>query len=274
MKKFSIFTLCAFMAILTAMIACSDQADEQPTTPPELPPKSSMSSDMGNFSSNEEKSTTVNGVSNFQFAAGNVIFWQSFLAVDLAIPVAAFNEAFNHNFEYLKTDQQWKSEYSVSVANQEISATLYAKRSDNNNKVMWKMYLSSEGKFDDFLWFEGESNINNTGGFWTLYKSPSAPRPVLRINWDRIDGEAVSSTYTLVDVNSDKEGSSIAYGLSSENGFTHRYAVTIESKNQEGYDLSILYNQETRVGKVKSETHYNDNIWHCWNENLEDTNCE
>lgn len=265
--------MCLFVALLMISVGCSDDSETNPT-PPQLPPQASMSVDMGNFSSNQEKSSTAEDVSNFQFAAGNVLFWQTLLAIDLAVPVAAFNEAFNRSFEYLRDDNRWKSEYSFTIGNKMITATLYAEKRDSNSTVIWEMYLSSEGRYEDFLWFSGESKLNNSGGQWVLYKSPDEPRATLTIDWEKADGAAVNSTYTLVDNESDREGSYIEYGLSSETGFTHFYEVSIVSQSSNDYDLSILFNNSSRVGRVKSTAQYGNSDWNCWNEDLENVNCQ
>lgn len=273
MKTLKMKLVYALIAAMVLFSACSDDDGDGNPTAPQLPPQESMSANMGDFPSNGESSqANANGdKSHFTFAAGNVIFWQTLLNVQLAIPVASFQEAFNHSFEYLEAQGRWKSEYSVEVGNKNITATLYAERTDD--EIEWEMYLTLPGQFENYLWFSGESELDNSGGTWVLYRSPSEPRPLLEIEWEREDGEAINSTYTLIDTQADKNGSYIQYGLTSETRFTHYYQVSITSQSEDDYDALIYYNQETRVGSVQSTSHFGDDAFRCWDSNFNNTDC-
>ena len=273
MKTLSIKLFSALLACLIVFSSCSEDDGEANPTAPQLPPQESMSTNMGDFPSNGEGSVAYSTEerTNFNFAAGNVLFWQTILNVQLAIPVAAFQEAFNHSFEYLEADGIWKSEYAVSVGNKNVTATLYAERIDN--QIEWEMYLSVPGEFDNYLWFSGQSNVDNSGGTWTLYRSPAEPRAMLRIQWERESGSAIKSTYTLIDSQADKSGSYIEYGVSSEAEFTHYYEISVSSETEDDYDALIYYNQETRVGSVISVSYFGDDAARCWNNNFENTDC-
>ena len=274
MKTFSKKLFSALIACLIVFSSCSEDNGESNPTAPQLPPQQSMSANMGGFPSNGEGSAANSGEArtHFNFAAGNVLFWQTLINVQLAIPVAAFQEAFNHSFEYLDSDGIWKSEYDVSVANKSMTATLYADRS--GNQIEWEMYLSLPGEFDNFLWFSGESNLDNSGGTWVLYRSPSEPRAALQIDWQKENDATIKSTYTLIDTQADKSGSFIEFGLSSEAAFTHYYEVSVKSESSEDYDALIYYNQETRIGSVTSVSYFGDNDKRCWNSSLENTDCQ
>ncbi|WP_339608710.1 hypothetical protein [uncultured Roseivirga sp.] len=273
MKNLKTLSLCLTMAISVLFVGCSKDSDTNPGAPT-LPPQSSIAPDMGSFSSNQENgAANLEGQdqSNFGFAALNVIFWQSLLTVDLAIPVAAYKEAFNHSFEYLNDEDRWKSEYSATVGDRNITATLYAEKVGAS--ASWKMYLSSEGEFENFLWFSGTSRLDNTSGEWTLFKSPDEPRQLLSIDWENENDTEFKLTYNLVDTESDKEGSYIEYGSTDEDAYTHFYDVSIVSKADEDYDVSILFNNNTKVGRVKSEAHFNSSDWFCWNESFQNQTC-
>lgn len=271
MKRTGAIILGAFIALTAILSSCSDDS-ENPGTAPTLPPASSMSVNLGNFPQNEGgRIDYTNTKTNFALAAGNVVLWQTILASSIVIPAAAFEEAFNHDFQYSESAGKWVSEYSVNVAGAAITAELYAEVTGET--VIWEMYLSQEGAFDQFLWFSGESNLDNTGGEWVLYASPQRPVEVLTIDWDRVEGEAVNSLYTLVDASSTKNGSYIEYGVTTEAGYTHFYDVSITDSEDDDYDLFILYNEENYTGSVKSNAVFGDDAPRCWDEALEDTEC-
>ncbi len=271
MKRTGTLFLGALIAIAAILSSCSDDT-EAPGNPPELPPKASLSVNLGNFTQNEggrvDQTTAKN---NFSFAALNVGFWQTIVGATIVIPSVAFEAAFDHSFEYQESDGRWKSEYTFGQNGSMITAELFAE--NTGETVIWEMYLSQEGAFDRFLWFTGESRVDNTGGEWVLHASPENPREVLTIDWDRVEGDAVYSLYTLTDETSEKSGSYIEYGLSSESDFTHFYDVSITDTEEDDYDLNILFNQETKVGRVKSNTYFGDSDYRCWDETLEDVDC-
>lgn len=260
------------VAATLVFVACDNANEDANPTAPQLPPAESMSAEMGAFPSNGENSSKNDNQDreHFTYAAANVVFWQSILKLQLAVPVAAFKESFNHPFIYLQDEQRWKSSYSVTVGDKTYEATLYGEREED--EIEWQMYLSAEGQFENFLWFTGESELDNTGGSWILYKSPSEPRAVLTIEWEK-EGNEVEAAYTLVDEQADKVDSYIEYGTTTENGFTHFYEVSIESKTEEDYEVFILYNANTRAGKVKSESRFGDDAFRCWDSNFIDTTC-
>lgn len=271
MKRIGITFLGLLIALSVLIVGCSDDT-ENPGNPPQLPPKASLSANLGTFPQNGDgRVDEANAKTNFVFSAVNVGFWQTTLGAVIFIPAAVFEAAFGHDFQYLEDQERWKSEYTVDVNSQEVTAELFAE--NNGETVSWEMYLSVEGQYDDFLWFTGESRADNTGGDWVLYGGPSEPREVLRIDWDREGDDFINSKYTLVDSESAREGSFVEYGLSTEATFTHYYEVSIEDSEGENYDAMILYNETTTEGRVRSESHFGDAEWRCWDANQEDIDC-
>lgn len=272
MKRNGIILIGLLVALSAFISSCSDDSETNPGEAPSLPPQGSLSANLGNFPQNEG-GRAVYAKDYFGFAAVNVGFWQTVLGASLVIPATAFDEAFDHSFTYLEDQGKWKSEYTVNVNGKSLTAQLFADRDDDGEEVKWEMYLSLEGQYEDFLWFTGESRTDNTGGEWTLYGGPGEPREVLEIEWEREDGAPVQSKYVLIDEQSDRSGSFIAYGETDEAGFSHYYEVSVESDSAEDYDATIYFNETTKEGRVKSESHYGDADWRCWDANFENTTC-
>jgi hypothetical protein len=270
MKRTGAVVLGAIIAITVILSSCKDDVEDH-GTPPELPPQASLSVNLGNFPQNGSgriDQTTASG--HFAFSALNVVFWQSIVGASIALPAVAFEAAIDHPFQYSEADGKWVSTYTIG-SGQLMTAELFAEVTGET--VIWEMYLSQEDSFDRFLWFTGESNLDNTGGAWVLYASPERPVEILTIDWDRVAGDAVNSLYTLVDSGNSKNGSYVAYGLTSETGFTHYYDVSVVDTEGDDYDLYIYFDEETKQGKVKSTAYFGDEGWRCWDEALEDTDC-
>lgn len=271
MKRTGAIFLGAIIALAAILSSCNNDSEDH-GTPPELPPSASLSANLGNFPQNGGgRVDAADGSGHYVFAALNVGIWQTIVGAAIVIPAAAFQEAFDHSFQFSEAEGKWVSEYSVGAGGQVINAELYAEVTGET--VIWEMYLSQEDQFDRFLWFSGESRVDNSGGEWTLYASPQRPVEVLTIDWDRVEGEAINSLFTLVDAENSKTSSYIEYGLTAETGFTHYYDVSITDTEGDDYDLYIYFNEETKVGKVKSNAYFGDDAWRCWDDAFEDTEC-
>ncbi|MEQ8470842.1 MAG: hypothetical protein RIC35_06630 [Marinoscillum sp.] len=271
MKRIAILFLGLLVALSVLLIGCSEDSEEI-GTPPSLPPMASLSADLGNFPQYEtHRGDKVENKDNFIFAATNVGFWQNTLTYGFLIPAAAFPAADDHDFAYSSSLKKWQSTYSVSVNQEVFSATLMAKRNDET--ILWELYLSSEGEFEDFLWVTGESLIDNSEGEWIIYGSPAQPRQVLQVQWDRDQESYINSKYTIIDEESTKNGSSVEFGLSLDSDYTYYYNVMVIDSEGENYKASILYNQNSTEGSVKSETVYGDSDFRCWDAAHDNVEC-
>ena len=68
--------------------------------------------------------------------------------------------------------------------------------------VYWKMYIAKEGTggFTEFVWFEGTSKLDGTGGQW-IFNESSTDKPAgsLQIDWTKtgnINRHMIKYTYT------------------------------------------------------------------------------
>lgn len=271
MKRYLALIFSAAMLSMSLFTACTDET-ENPENAPELPPQASMSAEIGNFPQNGSGRVDATlAKSNFLFASVNVIYWQTIVAAGVVVPAAAFQEAFNHPFTYDKASKEWKSEYSVQAGGKTVEATLVASRTESET-IHWEMYLTVSGQFEDYLWFSGDSRVDNTGGDWVIYAGPQASGTLFKIDWDRDGDDFLYSKYTLTNESS-RVGSYIAYGETDEEGFSHFYEVSITDTEGDDYDANIYFDETTKVGKVKSQAYFEDELWHCWDENLDDVSC-
>lgn len=244
--------------------------------PPELPPTTSMVIPFDAFSNGtltqHGDALEVVTKQNFGFAATTIVFWNAAVTLTMAIPVASFLAAANQDFEFIG-DATWEATYTFNPpGGVQHTARLQAKLGDN---VEWKMYISKQNSFTDFLWFSGESELNNTEGTWTLYRSPSNPTKFIDILWHANPEEStgdIKYTYAVPDV--PENGNSIFYGVTNETPYDAFYIIF---NNVIDSETVIEWNRETTAGRVKSEPHFGDDSFHCWDtlaNGLEDVDCE
>lgn len=230
--------------------------------PPGLPPLESMTIDFSNFltlkkgASQSEQKGTEN--SNWEFAAVTAGFWNILLTTTLAIPVATFKLAIDQDPVFLET-KTWQWTYNVSVAGTAYKARLTGLI--GASEVTWKMYVS--GTFDEFIWFEGTSKLDGTGGKWTLKESALSQVAFLQIDWTKTSSTIGSITYTYVKNNSFKN-SSITYELTSGT-FDSKYSVYYFN-GVKFSTIDIEWNKTGHDGRVMSSD-YLDGEWKCWNSN-------
>ena len=262
-----------FLAVLlfAVLFSCSKDSTEPQETPPSLPPASVFLMDFESFPLSDQGDAPA-GIAqqhqNWGWAATNVLVWNTVLFVNLAIPVAAFQASFQQQPVKLD-DGSWMWSYSFPALG--IQHTAKLKLSLENNLSHWKMYISRDGQYADFLWFEGEGDLGYSHGIWTVYSNPSTPAAYLEIEWSRNPQDSTCSMkYTNILQEDPNYGSYIRYGILSGDHYDAYYTIYHQNVMN---STEIEWNRKTRAGRVYDVQHFEDEDWHCWDEQLEDTEC-
>lgn len=258
-----------FMTVLMAFLATSLNSckkDNQKDAPL-LPPQSSFIMDMSDFN-NELKSTTIT-YTNYLWAVTNVGVWNTILTVNLAIPVASFVEAFNHEAFYDPATESWVWSYNFTVGNDIYLASLKGKYISNG--VEWKMYISKSDSFTGFLWYSGVSNQAGTEGSWILKNDPLNNQDFIKINWHRNNYNDASIKYENVLAGNANLGTYILYGVNNDPIYNAYYNIF---NNTNSNLTEIKWHRVNQYGRIKDMAHFNDANWHCWDGNHLDVVCE
>jgi hypothetical protein len=268
------------LLLLTIFLGCLFAGcKEKPGDPPALPPEESMAIDFSNFESGK-KSVDIflpKGVenSNWEFAALVAGYWRTIIFSTLAVPVFSFNLAADQPPVFIE-DKTWQWSYTATVFTVTYKARLTGQI--RSSDVQWKMYITREGSggFTEFVWFEGTSDLDGTGGQWTLNHSSTFPEPVLQINWERTGTDVNYVKYTYVRTlnnsrNTDSfKNSYIEYGKTT---VTSAY-YTINYFNGAAFaDMNVEWNPVGLNGKVKCQAFFGDPGWHCWDGNYANVDC-
>jgi len=258
--------LLALFLIIILSAGLFSGCKKKPGDPPELPPAGSMTIDFSNFVS-LKKSAGQKGTenSNWEFAATVAGFWNILLSTTLAIPVASFKVAVDQDPVYLES-KTWEWSYSVSVGGTSYKARLTGQI--GATEVIWKMYVSSTS-ITEFLWFEGTSKLDGTGGQWILNESSASKVPFLQIDWTSSGSSLGTIKYTYVKNDSFKN-SYIEYGLTT--GTLDAYYTVHYYNGVKFSDINIEWNRSGHNGRVKSSD-YLDGNWFCWNSNKINETC-
>ena len=283
-QKFSIPCRCLItpLLVLSLLFACTDSdGPAGPDTTPELPPANSMLIPFDDFlaagrpeplPASPSLFENASARANFNFAATAIVFWNVAITVTMAVPVASFVEAFNHPIQRVEPGV-WESTYTFRPLGGVLhTAVLQAKLVSDG--VEWKMTISKENSFSDFVWYTGFSNLDNSEGVWHLNLDPAAPTPFLDIDWYRNSADSTAGiTYTFVVPAAPKNGSTLSYGVTNETPYDAFYNI-IDAEN--GNSVVIEWNRTDINGRVQSENHFGDADFRCWDtldNDLQDITC-
>jgi hypothetical protein len=269
MKK--LFSVCMILVLSVGFFTSCKEKDNG--TAPVLPPQESFTIDFTNFASPTKSLAFVTdqkGInnSNWVFVAGDgsttnpgIVPPFTSLLTKLIIPVSAFRLAVDNDPVFLDNNT-WQWSYSVTPTVIKYNVRLTGQISSGN--VLWKMYISSEGAggFAEFVWFEGTSKVDGTGGQWTLNESPAVPQPVLQIDWTKPNSTIGTITYTYL-----KNNNYIEYGKGTTTSPLYDAYYKISFTNISGtYIANVEWNTSTKIGRVKC-TNYQNGLWYCWDGN-------
>jgi hypothetical protein len=231
----------------------------------QLPPESAFSIDLSPFAE-QEKSTAEpepGTYVNITVARIAVAFWNSVLKTVLAVPVYSYIKAFEYEPVRVSNDK-WKWSYKVSVLGTIYTAELYGEVI--GSEAEWKMYVSQQGGFSDFLMYDGRCNIQRTEGYWRLYENPLAPAEFMRIDWTyNWEEQTFSVKYTYTKEGDEDNGSYIDYGITTDTDYNAYY--DLYSKPEDKYFI-IRYNTTSHEGRIEYE-----GSLYCWDSQLKDIEC-
>lgn len=239
------------------ILACEK---DKKSSAPELPPLSTFSIQVSDFSVNEKATGSYTNIITAALATG---YWNSVLTAYLAVPVASYAEAFNHPAQRLDNNT-WEWTYDVVIQDTTYTANLFA--FIENDGINMEMHISKEGGFQDFVWYTGTFNIQRTEGQWTIQDNPESNLSWLTIAWHH---NYEAKTFDIQYINiypGNYKDSFIKYGIRKDNAFDAFYNI-YSSLDDKTYEIDL--NTTTREGRI-----YYESLWHCWDANLQDAICE
>ena len=246
------------------LISCDkDKSDIEIPAPPD---EESFVMNFNDF--NNKKTSSITFINK----ATSLIYigvWNSILALNMAIPVAAFKGTISQEVQIIE-DNHWMWEYEMTILMIKLNAQLHAFY--ENDKIIWEMRISQENGYQDFVWFTGESNVDQTAGNWTLYKSPDNPQAYLNINWEKSEEDPIAFIRYENVLNDDpNKGAYIIYGA-NDNPEIDRYynIVGVETNNY----AKIEWNYTQKNGRIAAPNTFKDELWHCWDIAGADISCD
>lgn len=264
MKK--LFSL--LLSIMVVLVSCNPDEENNQDPKPVLPPEYSMAPNFDDFQTEGDQRNQT--IEHWFYSALNVSVYSALLKGSLAIPVTAFKATISQEPFYDTDAGVWTWETSFTANSNDFLIRLTA--DVVNNVAEWKGYISSSyNNVEDFVWFEGQSNVDGNNGSWTLFESPQNPSAWISTEWSRNEDQTVGAATFTIEKAGESLGSYIAYGRDENSDYNRSVEV---SNTQSGDLIEIDWNSELKFGRVKSENHFGDVDFHCWDQNLQDVSCD
>lgn len=266
LKKFMYFAV--ILVFVFSITAC--EKDKEADDSPEMPPEDAFVMDFSDFSNNKSQNKSAENVEtsvNFGYAALNVGVWNTLLSVGLAVPVTSYKVALDQK-PSKTAPNVWEWVYNFDVGS--VGHTARLEGTLTSTAIDWKMYISKDGFFEDFVWYTGQSQLDGKHGTWTLYKSPTENVELLDIEWN-YDGDTgiKNIKYTNIETGSDANGGYILFGVDKEE--LNAYYDIYNTKKDE--TTNIRWSLTNKNGKVKAQHFFSDDTWHCWDTSQNDIDC-
>lgn len=265
--------------LLSVLLVAGCKKDKDKGDPPVLPPAGSMLIDFNNFlpgkKSVSEDTFKGTPTSHWEYASGVALIWRAVINTTLAIPVKAFQVAIGKDPVYVD-DNTWQWKYDATITIDNVSMTYKARLTGQvrEDDVLWKMYLAKEGTnpFNEFVWFEGTSKKDGTGGQWTLKMGPANQVPILRIDWTGTGNNVTSVRYTYIkDLDPFKE-SYIEFGALTTGPYNAYYEIRYFDGSQFA-DVDVEWSTSAKNGHVRAPLVFPTSDWYCWDGNYNNIEC-
>ncbi|MFZ9848672.1 MAG: hypothetical protein ACO3EE_11040 [Flavobacteriales bacterium] len=248
----------AIVALAVGLMTTSCNKDKDA---PALPAATSM-----DFSSSSlTGSNKTEGIA-YGYVTAGMYYWNSVIALNIAVPVASFKEAFNHEAKYSSKDKDYVWSYDVVVKGTKYTANLHGKV--DGDEVAWKMLVSQQGGFQNYEWYTGTSKLDGTSGQWKLNKgATSGTVNYLIIDWTNNSTNSTHSTkFTVSDANDTAYGNYINYYVNTDAEFNGHYDIYDAAKKEL---TQVMWSTADRHGKVIGPLGNSA----CWDSATNDVSC-
>ena len=248
--------------LISVLFSC--KKDERESIPV-VPPVSTMSVDFSFLSA--KKSGWIN-LSNWQYSSISLAVWNNILNNNCALPIISFEKTIEQKASYLNSGEwEWSNKFNADTIS--IRSKLIGKLV--NDSVEWKLFISTSKlnvSTPEYLWIEGKSAYDQSGGWWLIHEKPSSPNPYIKITWSNVNGVSVNR-FVIVKSDDPDFGQYLEYGTKNNPVYNSYYTIKIHNDNF----IYIELNKQSKEGRIKSEFIFNNMDWHCWDSSLADFNC-
>jgi hypothetical protein len=266
--KWLIGILCCLMAIFPN---CGKSPNE-PSTPPKIPPAGTMFVDLSFFRTNPSSQPIQPDEPlsklNFFAALTVVTAFNAAVLIGLSVPAAAAAAALSVEPTF-ESDGKFHWNFSYPEDNPVLTLELTAEV--RLATVKWEMFVTSPTHtppLSDFLWYEGESELDGETGYWQFYddQQPAQNVETVLIDWQFIADDDRTLTFTNVKVGDPRFGDRLRYQIAGED------VAMLFTEAASGDSVQVAWNMATGEGFIIAPN-YRNGQKSCWNSTQDDIDC-
>ncbi len=255
----------AFIIVSLILTNCKDEDDE---TAPELPSESTIVIDFSDFVS-KSKIFSDKADANWEFASSNLEYWDSIISDRYSLPVQAYSEAQNIDKPEYITYKVWYWQNDFIISEDTIKGQIYESMIEDDSLYI-EVFMSKTTDTIDFRWFSGGGDLGLTKGNWTFRDSVENKNDCLLVEWSNI-ADTLEVKYTNILTGDDKNGDNIySKNVNGISGFDSYLQICYKTAAD---TIEIEWNTTSKEGRVKNLLQFGDELWHCWDGNLNDIVC-
>lgn len=276
-------TRLASIALLALLVAALTGCGKEPTAParsrsdaPTVPPATSMQFDFGFFdrtggaaayAAHPGGADSTLAKSHWINAVVRVVYINLSVADLFSAPVMALQAALAQH--PVLGDDGWFT-WTFAFNDKGHDVTLHLRARIDGDLVTWRMQVTdpqANPPMNDFLWFTGETRLQNDRGWWQFNdRRGGAAVPVARIDWTNTSERQRTLVFRNVDAVSADLGDRLAYEVNGD-----LVSVTFHDQSA-ATDADITWNEATGTGSLMVPD-YNGGQRACWDEHQEDMTC-
>lgn len=276
-------TRLASIALLALLVAALTGCGKEPTAParsrseaPAVPPATSLKFDFGFFdrtggaaayAAHPNGADSTLAKSHWINAVVRVVYLNLTVADMFSAPVGALQAALAQH--PVLGDDGWFT-WTYAFTDKGHAITLHLRARIDGDLVTWRMQVTNPQAvpaMNDFLWFTGETRLQNDRGWWQFNdRRDGAAVPVARIDWTNTSERQRTLVFRNVDAVSADLNDRLAYEVNGD-----QVSVTFHDQSA-ATDADITWNEATGTGSIQVPD-YNGGLRACWDEHQEDMTC-
>lgn len=254
------------LIIIVFIFFLFDACEPKEKIPPVIPSVESLNFDFSYF---EENNTTG---TYYSYAAEQISAWKALLTDSIDIQNSSLKETSYNDFIFQK-DETWLMNFDFIVENIKFTANFFG--IIEHDTTLFKTFLYSDAADTTLVFLDGKFYDDSKTGHWILNKPGFDEDTVfteikfMSVDWyvDSLDQKEIKFTDNQIGL------SNLNYILykDSTDGQFNAY-VNIYVSGNDNYSI-IEWNKSTKEGRVKDFLHFNDENWHCWDNNYLNIDC-
>ena len=197
---------------------------------------------------------------NKQYVFDIISQWELYVTDSLLLPSKAYQQLISKEALY-QAKNTWLRETDFELNLKTYNTKLFNIADEDSSE--WKLYITKEGEYTDFLLLNGLSANSDSIGSWTVTKYDIKEISInfLKIDWLVKTNNSQKIQFTNIIPGSIDNGKYILINDSIDDIYNKYIDIYDKSKDNHSY---IQLNTNTKTGRIKDIDHFGNETWQYW----------